>query len=67
MITRLMWADCEKLMKFIGKGIALTVVVSTPFEIKLSAKGAAMEVTRIDPNEGIIETYKEVIRRRIYK
>ena len=51
-------------MESIQRGIAVTVVVSTPFEIKLSAKGAAMEVTRIDPNEGIIETYNEVIRRR---
>lgn len=36
--------------------IKCTLVVSTPLEIKLSAKGAAIEVTRIEPKEGKIDT-----------
>jgi hypothetical protein len=33
-----------------------TLVVSTPFEIKLSAKGAAIDVMIIEPKEGKIDT-----------
>jgi hypothetical protein len=41
--------------------------VSTPFEIKLSAKGATIAVTTIEPKGGRIDTYsKHLSIQKVY-